>query len=238
MQNTISYDDCPRTLRINRLALLEFYDTKPEASFGHASAINGVSGEDLGSGLLRHYLENVTGAHVTIRHDERCNTGKRCGPRLDRWILVKCADGETLYQVEIKNWSAHSFGGNKLDIDASPETVINYKKRAWKKAWDDGKNDLRAESTRKVLLPMKSPREEVKPLLCMWEAMHENGDAEPFFSVATSNPVFPRLYVFSMSAYLRTLTDPYLDIEMPQTIQRLAWLNRLFVDTSANPSVR
>src|ERR1041385_9462440 len=68
---------------IDRIATLEFYDTRPIDSRKHASAINAVAGEDLGAGLMKHYLEYVTGAVVTIL-DETCTPGKREGKRLDR----------------------------------------------------------------------------------------------------------------------------------------------------------
>src|SRR5262249_30661222 len=160
-----------------RLALLEFYDTKPDDSIGHATAINAISGEDLGAGLLKHYLETCTKSDVTLL-DEKVTLGTPSGPRLDRWVLVKWADratlvqvegpgegdglsvlgadGTTLFQVEIKNWSAHGFGGEPLPLNASPAEVAVYKKKEWGRVWNEERRELRVERTHKVLLPMKT----------------------------------------------------------------------------------
>jgi hypothetical protein len=84
----------PAMFRIDRCAILEFYDTKPENSSGHATAINAVAGEDLGAGLMKHYLENVEGAKVTVRiniqdRPEPVTQRTSKGSRLDRWMDVQ-----------------------------------------------------------------------------------------------------------------------------------------------------
>ena len=62
----------------------------------------------------------------------------------------------------------------------------------------------------------------------MWDAMHLDGETTPWFSVMLpTGSHFQRLWVFSMSAFLRTLTDQYLTLEMPNTLQRLNWLQYL-----------
>jgi hypothetical protein len=220
-------------LRIDRLELLTFFDTRPQGSIGHANAINAVAGEDLGSGLLKHYLENIEGTRVTIS-DEPCTPQTRKGKRLDRWISVKWPDRIVLFQTEIKNWSAHSLGGKNLPLDATAEHMAQYKKECWSKEWHAEEQRLLKEPTCKVLMPMKTSRTgTIEPALCMWVAMHPEGKEQPWFSVALpEGECFPRLWVFSMSAYLRTLTDRYIEIEMPETVQRLRWLNRLFTSPS------
>ena len=86
-------------LRVDRVALLEFYDTIPRDSVGHATAINAVAGEDLGAGLLKHYLENVTAAEEVTILDQPANQGTLSGSRLDRWILVRRSNCITLARI-------------------------------------------------------------------------------------------------------------------------------------------
>jgi hypothetical protein len=222
----------PRPLfRIDRLAVLEFYDARPANSSKHAAAINAVAGEDLGAGLMKHYLENVEGATVSIL-DGTCTPGTSKGNRLDRWVFAQWSDHTppTLFQVEIKNWSAHSIGGKSLPLNAPPEQVARHKVERWSKEWDVAAFELLKEPTRKVLLPMRATQQgEIEPALCMWDAMHPRGEASPWFSVVLSdNQHFARLWVFSMSAYLRSLDTAYIEIEMLDTHQRLQWLNKLF----------
>ena len=98
--------------------LLCFFDGKPKWSEKQATSIVGVVGEDLNAACFQHYLESKgAGANVL-----NCpvTTGKRKGPRLDRWIDVTRRDGSrTVFQTEIKNWSAHAIGGKPLLVSAS-----------------------------------------------------------------------------------------------------------------------
>ena len=230
--------------RINRLAVLEFYDTRPLASSKHASAVNAVMGEDLGIGLMKHYFENQEKAAVTIL-DETCVPGTSKGNRLDRWLSVQWPDDSkrTLFQVEIKNWSSHSLGGRRLALDAEAEKVKSHKEERWSKEWDADTRELLKEQTRKVLFPMRAPRSVaaesvscIKPALCMWDAMHSEGGAEPSYSAELpGGHHFLHLWVFSMSAYLRNLDAPFIEIEMPDAFQRLQWLNR-FTSAIGNES--
>jgi hypothetical protein len=47
---------------VNSRELLRFFDEKPSDSERHATALNAVFGEDLGAGLLCHYLAKVCAA--------------------------------------------------------------------------------------------------------------------------------------------------------------------------------
>jgi len=68
----------------------------------------------------------------------------------------------------------------------------------------------------------------VEPLVCYWVAMHPTGSTEPFFEVALNGSVFRRVSVFSMSAYLRSLRDDDVVLEMPDAAVRMSWLTKLF----------
>lgn len=222
--------------RINVRRLLEFFDEKAPGSAGHASAIVAVCGEDLGMGLLRHHFESQ-GACVDV--DRRCTQGTPSGVRLDGWLRVTSGERDTLYQVEIKNWSAHAIGGRPLRIDAPPEVVAKYKMACWTQQWDDA-TGVRKKALAKVLTPMAPPKHlshisSIEPLACMWTALHPCEELAPLFSVAVPQPrCFRRLWFFSMSAYLRSLEEEWIMIEMLDTARRLKWLGELITTNDAN----
>ena len=207
--------------------LLAFFDEEAPGSAGHATSVVAVAGEDLGAALLLHYLSSVgTDAEVL---PERCTQGTKKGHRLDRWILAHQTDGQVLYQVEIKNWSAHAIGGKRLARGASADTLRAYKTERWLSMWTG--TNFRTESVRKVLTPMRSPRPGVpiEALVCFWTALHPEGEETPLFSVPLlSHEHFQRVWVFSMSSYLRSVKQASLVLRMPEVAQRQAWLARLF----------
>ena len=240
---------------INRHDLLSFFDVKSRESSGHISAIVGVVGEDLGIALLRKCLldqHGTTSRVITeggVPKTPTNGTGK--GHRLDRWLLadVNSSSKRTLYQVEIKNWSATAIGGRELQLDADPAILRAYKQERWLKHRDSERGSFRHKYVEKVLSRMKIPTtadddsgqlrpilppiqpHEVEPMLCFWWAVHPNGDDESLFSYSlptghTSG--FSSLTVFSMSSYLRSLPDDELVLEMPVASRRIEWLNRLF----------
>ena len=102
--------------------VLSFFDEAPKGSSRHATAIASVIGEDLGISLLATYLRRECGASVEVL-PARCTQGTKRGCRLDRWVLVDSSRRRVLYQVEVKNWSAHAIGGRRLALDA-PNTVV------------------------------------------------------------------------------------------------------------------
>jgi hypothetical protein len=213
---------------------LQFFDEKPREprdSRGHATSIVAVAGEDLGAGLLAHYLRQQQGASVEVLPD-LCNQGTQKGPRLDRWIRCTQGDSTIDYQVEIKNWSAHAIGGKVLNVDASPEEVSAYKVDRWEKLVWDGAT-FRG-SMKKVLIPMKClpPGHTVEPIACYWFAVHPEGKRDPFFPWPVSNESdFRQVWVFSMSAYLRELRElgySTIELEMPHAALRIDWLKHLF----------
>lgn len=214
-------------VRVDVRELLAFFDEEAKGSVGHASAIVGMAGEDLGAALLADYFRSQ-GIVAEVLPD-RCTQGTKKGRRLDRWILARAPAGETLYQVEIKNWSAHAIGGKKLAVSASPPVLREYKIERWSKEWTG--TTFPKESVRKVLTPMRSPRPSlpVEPLVCFWTALHPDGAESPFFSVAlTDHAQFKRVSIFSMSSYLRTLGTVSITLPMPELAIRRDWLARLF----------
>lgn len=189
-------------LQIDRVGVINFFDD-PNGTSRHANAFVAIAGEELGAGLMKHYLENVAGGQVQVLPGS-CTPGTQNGGRLDRWMLAQWPDREILFQVEIKNWSANSLDGRNLALNAPPEKVAAHKRERWSRVWNDAEQGLRDFATQKVLMPMKSSRtEKIKPALCMWDAMHPRGDITPWFNIALpSGSHFERLWVFSMSTYL------------------------------------
>ncbi len=225
---------------VNVPDLLRFFDEKPDWSERHATAVVGVAGEDLNVACFCRYLESM-GHHgeVLLRGSGKpmpVSSGTRKGPQLDRWIEVRWKDGtETLFQTEIKNWSAHSLSGERLPLPASDEEVMDYKQRRWENRWNGEEQLLKVRQTAKVLSPMRLPNgadgKDIQPLLIFWEALAPRGKAdEHLFSVDVSdNPGgFSELWVFSVSSYLRTVQKDKLELELPMAAQRLRVLGRLF----------
>ena len=78
----------------------------------------GMTGEDLSAAALEHCLEAGGASNVNLR-TEIVGSGRRSGPRLDRWTEAALpGDRMVLFQTEIKSWSAHAFGGETLPLDA------------------------------------------------------------------------------------------------------------------------
>lgn len=216
-------------VEIDMLSALEFFDEARPTSRYHATAVVAMAGEDMGIGLLEHHFKQQ-GATVRVL-PEPCTQGTRRGVRLDKWVHV-ILDGESTYfQVEIKNWSAHAIDGKVLKANASPSEIVDHKAERWSKEWDG--STFRKSSARKVLTPMKPPQQNCKtePLICYWDAMHPTGEIEPLFFVPIKNPHFSCVWVFSISAYLRELLSLGINkviLQMPFTIQRVQWINRIF----------
>ena len=237
---------------INRKELLTFFDEKPEWSRKQATAIVGVVGEDLNATCFLHYLTSI-GAKANILNCP-VTTSRPKGPRLDRWIDVKWRDGSrTVFQTEIKNWSAHALGGKTLGINASPEDVEKYKEARWKHRWDMEHHTLRrsrsVKKLAKALVRMNPPEGRgvdekiVSPLIIFWEALgpRDNSDDHLFrvevsprfqFEIPDTWPTdhsdFQELWVFSVSSYLRSLNVDTIELRMPIATQRLSILGQLF----------
>jgi hypothetical protein len=213
---------------IDRLALVAFFDDD-EGAGRHATAIKGVAGEELGLALLMRYLTEAK--RSPVRLPGSCTQGARKGHRLDAWVQVTTDMGRVLYQVEVKTWSAHSIGGTPLPLDASAAHVRAYKLRQWN-GYFDPRHGFREETLQKVFDRMICPEPNVvvEPLACLWTAVHDRGHEEPFFRVPIATPwsCFDVINVFSMSAYLRTLTDARIELHLPDTERRLEYLANLF----------
>ena len=239
---------CVKESNVHRLSadierLLHFFDEKPDWSIGHATGVVGIVGEDLNCACFQHYLRSRNGTAVVLRNSDSgkplpVNPGGKKGPRLDRWVQVTWPCGSTtVFQTEIKSWSAHGFGGIRLPLSASPEEVTGHRQDRWSVFWDSENKRLKHPLTEKVLERMSPPKgvnpESVRPLLIFWEALGP-GDkpAHCLFRVDVASPEFRELWVFSVSSYLRTLLAKKvfrIELEMPEVALRIRSLNRMFL---------
>ncbi len=248
-------------VKINVQELLRYFDEKkPDSSGKRATGVVGIAGEDLNAACFQHYIKSKGGVARVLREPEsgepsKVTTGKVKGPRLDRWIEVDWADkSKTVFQTEIKNWSAHAIGGKTLSVAATPSEVANCKHTNWEGRWHDKNHTLVEPRTAKVLVRMNPPdgvdkETTIRPLLIFWEAIGPRDqannhlfciDAPTFnfpFSLPSTWPTpdefpelwgFPELWVFSVSSYLRSVSDASIELDMPDAVARLRILNRLF----------
>lgn len=233
--------------------VLNFLDEKPDWSVGHATAIVSVLGEDLAAATLQHCLKANGATHVAVR-PEAVGTGKRKGPRLDRWIEADLASGEKyLFQTEIKSWSAHAIGGKVVPVPATRAQLSEEKRRNWGKLWDPDARTLSNKLAAKVLVPMNPPKNAecrtILPLLIFWYPVVPGNKSQGIprvkgghlFSVASPTAEFPfatddswpkvcefpELWMFSVSSYLRSLKQSQLELKMPQAAARLRTLTEL-----------
>ena len=220
---------------INLKKLLELYDTKSQENIGSVAAINAMIGEDLAVALFFDYARRKKLKPTIV--SEKCNQQKNKGVRLDRWLSLKEGNRVIYYQTEIKNWTAHSFRGNPSPDNSDVARMKQYRKDRWVKRFDISKRRLRDDSANKVLVPMKldstvPSKVVIRPLIIFWEAMHPKGLNEELFSVTVSGKSFKKLWVFSLSNYIRNLivVDKVtkLKVNMPAADARIKWLNSVY----------
>jgi hypothetical protein len=215
-------------VRIPIKNLLTFYDDPPKSVGGHVSSITALIGEDLGTGLLVDYF-HAHGYEAKIIPG-KVTQGTNKGKRLDRWILVTRGKRSTCYQVEIKNWGASAIGGRKIELNPRSSFLRKHKIERWERQWT-GKT-FTSESVQKVLTPMRPPLANVvvEPLICYWDAMHPTGGSAPMFSIPLRSGAFSRVWVFSMSSYLRRLLrrgKRVIEFDAPEINARLQLLRGL-----------
>lgn len=216
-------------MQLSRTRLLQFYDerlTDPSRG-GNISAVTGMLGEDLVLGIFRHYLLRTENCDVQLLPSP-CNSAKRKGPRLDAWVLKRSDGNQSLYQVEVKNWSAYSIGGRSLPLSCSESVLRRTAETEWSRQFPA--EGIRSPAVGKVLHPMKEPPgfsgTTITPLLCFWFAITSNFPS-PYSLLRLQNNA--SLHVFSCSLYLRALQDEILDLPMPRFEKRMAMIRDLLV---------
>ena len=218
--------------KLNLRELLNFFDCKVSSSTGHASAINGVIGEDLGVALLLKYFSSQKLSAFAL--DEPCTQKTKKGKRLDKWIVVTDTDSKIIYQVEIKNCNAHSLNSETVLDHADEQYMRDFRLRRWNKRFDSDRRIPLQTECQKVLLPMQVPTTyrdyEHRTLLCFWEALHVEGKSDAMFEVSVNSDHFENLTVFSMSNYVSELLkqSAVLEVELADAAARINWLNKLY----------
>lgn len=218
-------------MQIDLVQLLDFYDSNADAR-RHSNALKTLAGEELNLVLLAHYLRSQNWG--VTRLQSACTAPKK---RLDAWILVQREKCEAIhYQVEVKSWSFHGFGGGvPLPASANEEQVRAFKMNEWRGYWDLEAQHFRDPKLNKVLTRMRQfPNENVKPLACLWACVHPTGGNEPFFHVPCAEGEechFNGVDVFSASSYVRSLIGTRqntLILEMPDAAARLGHIRSIF----------
>ena len=223
-------DNMGKSIHLSQL--LEFFDYKVKESETHASAINSVLGEELAAALMVHFFVNQ-GYDVT-ELALPCTTGSNRGFRLDKWISLENNSAKIIYQCEIKNWNAHSYKGKVVKRNGDDSYMKFFRIDRWKFQFDIEKKIPTQKETLKVLTKMRIPTSHAsfdhRTLLCFWEPLHPMGLDEPFFVVDVINNDFNKMYVFSLSNYVRLLlkSTETLELDMKKTDQRLEWLNKIY----------
>ena len=225
-------------IKLNIEKVLRFYDEKNANDRRQVSAITGVVGEDLAAGLIKHYFESKQGIVTVLDNhpSEHKDTERRKAKQLDRWIKVVSNSETIFYQTEIKNWSSHSLGGQKLSLNCSHQELIAYANKRFDEQWDCDSKTLRHHYVSKVLKQMKNINgingdEKIHPLICYWFPIFPKTQHNPvpFFSESCIS-FFPTVYFFSMSIYLRQLlkTQQQIEIETPHIELRLKKINEMY----------
>jgi hypothetical protein len=213
-------------VKVNVRQLLAFFDAD-ETVAPHANSVKSIFGEELGFALLTKHFES---SGIAARMGRRlCTQGKRKGCRLDGWLIIQNDGADLYYQVEVKAWSQHSLGGKRLSLSATPAELRAFKKERWERYWSG--TAFKDPALAKVLVPMLSPMlgARVEPLACIWDAVHPAGDSTPLFAVdLLPGSTFKKVSVFSMSAFLRTLSSEILELDLNAVRERLLWLGRIF----------
>lgn len=219
-------------ITLNIRQILQFFDEDKEAT-KHSNAIKTIIGEELMLSLLLEYFKQE-GIYASII--QPCTTGKKKGNRLDAWVKIQnpISSNPFFYQVEVKSWSAHGIGGKSkfINPDWSESEYREYRRKIWGHYWKNGR--FNADEINKVLTQMNPPESSatVKPLACLWEMMHPEGDETPFFTIKTSpnSYYFSEVSVFSVSSFLRGLSskETVLTLNLPVLSERLVHLNNLF----------
>ncbi len=218
-------------ITLNIRQILQFFDEDKEAT-KHSNAVKTIIGEELMLALLLEYFKQE-GIYASII--QPCTTGKKKGNRLDAWVKIQKPTSSNLcfYQVEVKSWSAHGIGGKSkfINPDWSESEYCDYKRKIWGNYWKNGR--FNADEINKVLTQMNPPESSaiVKPLACLWEMMHPDGDKNPFFTVKTAqDSYFREVSIFSVSSFLRGLSsnESELKLDLPILSARLERLNKIF----------
>ncbi len=213
--------------------LIQFYDNRVEESKRMATAVNSVMGEEFSVALMMNYFESNNCKVEILPGPCKGKTNK--GVRLDRWIHVAHQDkSHTLFQTEIKNWSAHSIGGRRIPANINEEELKKLTMSNWKTRFDQFHIPREKEASKvltRMSVPDNFPHMEPTPLICFWEAMHPSGELNPYFTMEINHQEFSQIHIFSLSNYVRTLKSQgimKIPARLPNAEKVINWMNRIY----------
>lgn len=216
---------------VNIQEIIDFYDANKGAR-PHSNAIKTLAHEEFAVKVLVEYFKE---RGLTASALEAPCTAKNGGAWLDKWVEVAEGCSTVHYQVEVKGWSFHGYGGGKpLRSNCSERELREFMREEFRRYWNTEIGRFHAPGLDKVLKEMKSSHTgEVRPLACLWAPVHPEGnEEEPLFSVDNvEDSVFKTVWIFSVSAYLRQLLRTGrtgITLELPHTAARLDHLDRIF----------
>lgn len=226
--------------QINLESWIDSFDTITEKSNHCVSAVTSMVGEELAIQSFRHFLSVEHGIESRIISGTVSRRGKS-GCRLDAWLETRPgSDENVLYQIEVKNWSAHSLHGRTVDESVvktkGRKGGIEYVMRAnMLEEWSD-EHGLTKANTAKVLEVMSPPKgafSEQRPLLVFWMPIG-NIVANPHtvLQVPSGRLGFTELEVFSVSLYFRSLIRRgvgTIELELPSFAKKRSLLDDLVV---------
>ena len=204
----------------------------------HVSAIVGLLGEDLVLGLFTLWLRREKKQTVKVL-SYSCTPGKNKGQRLDAWVLATAGKNKTLYQVEIKNWTANAIGGIAAPLQETDRRLLDPARATLDRYLN---NKTVRKSTLKVLKDMKAPDDsggysKIVPVLAVWAPVctKESNKLEPCFQIPNTfrnKQQFKTLHVFSATNYLRRAfaNRRRLRISMPRVSARMERLRAMLPD--------
>ncbi len=220
--------------------LLEYFDIKKSTGYGDTTAAISVVGEDLGAALFKHYCEKERGSNVQIidANKEIPVLGTIRGRRLDRWIIEKTKDKQTLFQTEIKSWCSRSMGGLDVPVDISERDLLEKTNRNWVKDVLE-LNDSDENGLNKVLIKMRKNNRDIddpytqEPLLIFWDVRCPSSKITSFsrYNMEKKHFDYDYCWIFSCSLYLRELYKKGVkdfDVDIPNAERRLTNLFRIF----------
>jgi hypothetical protein len=218
-------------LTIDIKRMVHFYDADRLAR-AHSSAVKLVAHEEFAVQLLIHFFnENKQPARAL---DIPC-TAREGRAWLDKWLVVEQDDRTIHYQVEVKGWSFHGYGGGRsLEVGCSDGELGARMQEEFANCWNNQSGRFRALGLDKVLREMNTKHSgEIRPLACLWTAMHPDGRLdEPLFEVpGVKRSHFASVWVFSVSAYLRQLLrekQSRIELDLPKTSARLEHLDAIY----------
>lgn len=225
-------------MKLNIKELLDFFDDRKDSQKGDANALMAMLGEELNASVYKYFRKNK----VEIL-EKSITQGFQGGKYLDRWIFDK--NNNKLYQCEIKNWAATAIGGKKLTSNESDKEIKNVVNYHWRRALDNSfsKKVKHPNNVTKVLLKMKLPKgyenAKVEPLLIYWMPISSDKNGLNPLSVVSikslnlpTDQKFSKLYIFSVSLYLRQLYrrgkgQKFINLDMRHLDHRIKILNKL-----------